>query len=251
MEVAPPSSTLRVLTTEYFDDALELFLDTFANREPSGRALGLSRNDLSDTYPREQMLSLLQHPLSVVAVTTGVTNKVVGVYFADGKYPSEVGTGGPQWAAGPWNALVDSLVDMSEFQGCIPNQFAHGLGIAVAEEWAGKGIGKALMVESVRLAKKHGYKFKLLVLTSKYSLKIATRLGFEFKAFQKYNDFEYNGVKPFTGVDPEHERASFAVLDLDKTQEEDPWETHGNSCHHRTFPSQYCTKFQQFYIRSL
>ena len=47
-----------------------------------------------------QMLSLLQHPLSVVAVTTGATSKVVGVCFADGKFPSDVGTGGPQWMAG-------------------------------------------------------------------------------------------------------------------------------------------------------
>ena len=82
MEVAPPCWTLQELTTEYFDDALELFLDTFTNREPLGCALGESRDDLSDTYPREQMLSLLQHPFSVVAVTTGATNKVVGVYFA-------------------------------------------------------------------------------------------------------------------------------------------------------------------------
>ena len=107
---------------------------------------------------------------------------------------------------------------MSEFQGFTPNQFADSIGIAVAEEWAGKGIGKALMTESVRLAKKHGYRFKLLVLTSNYSLKIATRLGFELKAFTKYHEFEYNWIKPFTGADPEHEGVGFAVLDLEKFQ---------------------------------
>ena len=219
MEVEPSSWTLRVLTTEYFDDALELFLDTFAKREPLGRALGNTRDDMSATFPREQMLSLLQHQLSVVAVTTGATSKVVGVCFRDGKYPSEVGTGGPQWMADPRNALFGSVIDMSEFQGFTPNQFAYGIGIAVAKEWAGKGIGKALMTESVRLAKKHGYKFKLLILSSKYSSKIALDLGFELKAFQKYHEFEYNGVKPYIGVDPEHEGVGFAVLDLEKFHE--------------------------------
>ena len=217
MELAPPW-TLRVLTTEYFDEALEVLLDTFIKSDPLGRALGVTRDDLYHTYPRGQMLSLLQHQLSLVAVT-GATNKVVGAVFAGGKFPSDVGTGSPQWMAGPWNALVDSLVDMRVFQGFTPNQIVHGVGIAVVEEWARKGIAKALTAEMVRLAKKRGYKFQFLIITSKYSLKTAMDLGFELKTFQKYHEFEYNGVKPYIGVDPEHEGVGFGVLDLDKLHE--------------------------------
>ena len=208
-----------MLTTEYFDEALEVLLDTFIKSDPLGRALGVTRADLSHTYPRKQMLNLLQHQISMIAVTTGATNKVVGAYFADGKFPSDVGTGSPQWMAGPWNALVDSLVDMSEFQGFTPNQFARGLGIAVAEEWTRKGIARALLIDGFRLAKKRGYKFGVSMFTNLYATKIALDLGFEVKAFQKYHEFEYNGAKPYIGVDPKHEGVGFGVLDLDKLHE--------------------------------
>ena len=218
MELAPPW-TLRMLTTEYFDEALEVLLDTFIKSDPLGLALGVTRADLSHLYPREQMLSLLQHELSMVAVTSEATNKVVGACFMDGKFPSDVGSGSPKWMAGPWNALVDRLVDMSEFQGFTPNQFVRGLGIAVAEEWAGNGIARALTIDIARLAKKRGYKFALSIFTNKYTTKIALDLGFELKAFQKYHEFEYNGVKPYIGVDPKHEGVGFGVLDLEKFHE--------------------------------
>ena len=218
-EMTSVSWTIQQMRPEHLDEARELLVDTFFTQEPGGQALAVTRADICEVFPRSEMQSFLKYQLSVIAVTH--TNEIVGVRFMDGEFSPPTETDGPSRMK-PLFAMFDSLVsciDMNKFQSDPSNKLAYGVTVAVKETRKGEGIGKALMMESLRLAKKSGYKFHFLILTSKYSLKIALKLGFELKAFIKYKDFEYNGGKPFLNMSPEHEGIGLAVLDLDQFQE--------------------------------
>ena len=204
---------------EHLDEARELLVDIFSTQEPTTKALGATRADTCELYSRSKMQSYLKYQISVVAMTQA--NETIGVFFVDGKFSFPFEADGPPARMKPYCAIVHSLVsciDMNKFQSDPSNRIAFGDALAVKETRAREGIGKALMMESLRLAKESGYKFYFLILTSKYSLKIALKLGFELKAFIKYKDFEYNGGKPFLNTNPEHERIGLAVLDLAQFQ---------------------------------
>ena len=150
------------------------------------------------------------------------TNEIIGVFFVDGKFSFPFEADGPPARMKPYCAIVHSLVsciDMNKFQSDPSNRIAFGVALAVKETRAREGIGKALMMESLRLAKESGYKFHFLILTSKYSLRLALKLRFELKAFIKYKDFKYNRGKPFLNMNMEHEGVGLAVMDLDQFQE--------------------------------
>ena len=213
--MASASWTIQQMRPEHLDEARELLVDIFSTQEPTTKALGATRADTCELYSRSKMQSYLKYQISVVAMTQ--TNEIIGVRFLDGEFSLPTEADGPKMK--PYCAIVHSLVsciDMNEFQSDPSNKLAFGVALAVKETRRREGIGKALMMESLRLAKESGYKFYFLILTSKYSLKIALKLGFELKAFIKYKDFEYNGGKPFLNTNPEHEGIGLAVLELDQ-----------------------------------
>ena len=204
---------------EHLDEAWELMIAIFSTQEPAANTLGATRADTCKKYSRSKMQSYLKYQISDIAVTE--TNEIIGVFFVDAEFSAPTEASDPA-SMKPYFAIVHSLVsciDMNEFQSDPSNRIAFGVALAVKETRKGEGIGKALMKESLRLAKKRGYKFHSLILTSKYSLKIALKLGFELKAFIKYKDFEYNGGKPFLNMNPEHKGIGLAVIDLDQFQE--------------------------------
>ena len=218
-EMAFTPWTIKQMRPEHFDEAWELMIDIFDTQEPIGKALGFTRADVCEGHSKSEMQRFLKYQLSVVAVTQ--TNEIIGVRFMDGEFSLPTATDGPPRMK-PLFALFGRLVsciDWNEFQSDPSNNLSFGGPVAVKETRKGEGIGKALMMESLRLAKKSGYKFHFLNLTSKYSLKIALKLGFELKAFIKYKDFEYNGGKPFLNMNPEHDGVGLAVIDLDQLQE--------------------------------
>ena len=220
-EMASASWTIKQMRPEHFDEAWELLVDIFSTREPGGQALGATRADTCEMFPKSKMQSFLKYQLSVIAVTQ--TNEIIGVFFVKGEFSLSTEANRPPRMK-PLFAMFDSLVsciDMNEFQSDPSNKLAYGVTVAVKETRKGEGIGKALMMESLRLAKKLSgcYQFHLLILTSKYSLKIALKLGFELKAFTKHKYFEYNGGKPFLNMNPEHEGIGLLVLTLDQFQE--------------------------------
>ena len=155
--MASASWTIQQMRPEHLDEARELLVDIFSTQEPITKALGATRADTCELYSRSKMQSYLKYQISVVAMTQ--TNEIIGVRFLDGEFSLPTEADGPKMK--PYCAIVHSLVSCI---GIDKNDQAliSGESTTCQEKW-----------------------LHFLILTSKYSLKIALKLGFKLKAFIK------------------------------------------------------------------
>ena len=79
-------------------------------------------------------------------------------------------------------------------------QFYDMFTLATHPEYRGKGIGKNLVLESLKLAKEAGCTAAIVLATNDFSRKIFDRIGMSMIATKEWKDCIHNGKQDFGNV---------------------------------------------------
>ena len=79
-------------------------------------------------------------------------------------------------------------------------QFYDMFTLATHPEYRGKGIGKNLVLESLKLAKEAGCTAAIVLATNDFSRKIFDRIGMSMIATKEWKDCVHNGKQDFGNV---------------------------------------------------
>jgi ribosomal protein S18 acetylase RimI-like enzyme len=72
--------------------------------------------------------------------------------------------------------------------------------LAVSSEFRCHGIGRALVMKSIEIAKQRGYKYIVCEASSETSQRLFQRIGFKLIKLFKYKDFTWNGKHPLASI---------------------------------------------------
>ena len=189
----------KLLESIYEKKALTLVTESFVSNEP----LTIYKN-YSKEVTEQSFLDILNgykgRELSVVCIERS-TDEVCGAYFCNqiNASISELSDSVSSELEDLY-ALLDSMIEelarrnIDVTQGC--NQAVLGVG----KNWAGRQIGKNLVLASIEIAKEHRIPFVFSELTSPVSQNIYEKLGFSFIHEVQYKDLLYKNQKVFENL---------------------------------------------------
>jgi ribosomal protein S18 acetylase RimI-like enzyme len=73
--------------------------------------------------------------------------------------------------------------------------------LAVKKEFRRHGIGRALVIKSLEIAKERGYKYAVCEASSHSSQHLFQKLGFKLLKMFKYKEFIWNGEYPLSSIE--------------------------------------------------
>ncbi len=120
-----------------------------------------------------------------------------------------------------YNASIMALTDEIMYPGDIfeahPNdtRYYEMFALATSPEYRGKGIGKNLVLQGLKMAKKANCNAAIVLATSDFSRKIFAKLGFEIIASKSWNDCIYDVESSF-GKNVTSANATAHYLNLNK-----------------------------------
>ena len=212
---------LRILREEYLQEAKEILVDGFCDRNPIHKCLNESREAFGAMLSENFVRQCAGDGLSVVAVDTANGGKIAGVSLVSltsYSIPEEIQTQPYKVykkMANQLRSIAASLVT-DKFQ----SQRSAGLElVAVCEEHSQRGICSNMIKKQIEILKERNIQLLVGDFTNEYSRKAALKLGFEMVASVKYADFEYEGQKPFLSIAiaiaEEHKQVSLGLLKVD------------------------------------
>ncbi len=102
----------------------------------------------------------------------------------------------------PIIALIDTLEASYRRTRAIEHgAYAHVFMIGVAAQMSGRGVAGQLVESVLANARKRGYRFALTEATSVGSQRVFRRAGFRELDAASYAEFEFNGDRPFAGIE--------------------------------------------------
>jgi ribosomal protein S18 acetylase RimI-like enzyme len=190
-----------LLGEEDADEAAHLVARVFTDgSEPITRALSVTPEDFRQ-FVQAFCPKFTREALSVIARDIA-TGEAVGVQLND-----DMGTELPDIPGGfgslaPAMALLTEL-DHRHFgdQALEPNRYAHLFFIAVLSGYRRRGICKGLLDLSLEIARDRGYRRAIAEATGIFSQHVLRKAGFEARVEVPYSTFEYDGTRPFQGIE--------------------------------------------------
>jgi len=186
----------------------EFLLQEFGKQEPLNKSLGITNEDLED--PINNLLTkILPQQTSILVIDQGylcgviinavsnVNRNLIKEPKIQDNYGSETNNG-----VSPKLRLIYAILD--EMEAITPkflpidcSEYLRIDIISVRPEYAGCGLGKRLMTESLKLAHLNGIKFCEATCTAISSTKICQSLGMESKFEFPYKTYKYLGQLVF------------------------------------------------------
>ena len=104
----------------------------------------------------------------------------------------------------PVIAMIDELEDAYRSSNeIIPGKFLHVFMIAVHDDWSKKGIAQQLIQSCLKNGSKLGSKVAFSEAANRISQHIIAKAGFEETRVSTYEEFEFQGRKPFETISDE------------------------------------------------
>jgi len=194
------SVQIRALQPADIRVTVDLLADAFCERDPIEAALGITTDDFR-SMAQHEVSHALTDGLSVVAVAADTGNILGTMIAGDACTTSPAGDYAAQHKFRPVAALINSLTSAYLSK----QAFSHGDSIylfmlAVGPSNEGRGLGRALLVESLAQAQAKGYRSAFAAVTNLASHHVLARQGFADLASTRYEDFDYEGEAVFASI---------------------------------------------------
>lgn len=213
MEKTPsnPGFADNIATPADLSDLAEFLSDVFSKHEPPAVAAGFPARKI-EALATVFGAKSIQEKLSVVARADG-TGKIIGAVLAHdfGTPPSnDIEPLIPVFE--PLLAFLDGLEEKYIGKKTIESgDFLHVFMIGVDEAWSGNGIAQQLLHTCISNGASHGYQAAFTEATSERSRHVFQSIGFQEKHFAAYEDFVFQGSRPFASI---HHHKGCALMDL-------------------------------------
>lgn len=182
------------------NEIIRLLASVFSASEPPALAMGLSCADLEE-FLRIIVPQIISCDLTIVA-RDRETQALAGVALTDDfASPPAFDSGQISPKFLPIFAMLDSLD--ARFRGEIPislGECIHLFMLAVEGNFAGRGIGGALVRVCLENARQKGYRVACTEATGKISQHIFRKNGFTDRFAIAYADFLHDGRAPFSSI---------------------------------------------------
>ncbi|XP_077980684.1 uncharacterized protein LOC144435912 [Glandiceps talaboti] len=195
---------IRIMVENDVEEATQVLSDAFTGREPLTVCLGIKVNDdIANT--KRHCEKAAQDGVSMVAVDT-TQSKIVGVATTFTMKSAEEKDDGlpPLRIFRPILALLNRLVRCfmkhPEYGSIPTHKIIHFQKLGVHKDYAGHGIGTMLRKSNTQLARSKGCEMAIATATAPATHKMYTRLGFTELYEIKYEEFEFEGRRPFESV---------------------------------------------------
>ncbi|XP_070558466.1 uncharacterized protein [Ptychodera flava] len=194
---------IRVMKENDVEEATRLLADAFTGREPLTVCLGIkAKDDLS--YAQRICERAAQDGVSMVAQDT-MRKKIVGVattFAMRNQEDDDVIK--PLRIFRPIHALLNRLVRCftkhPDYANVPLSKIAQFIRLAVHPDYTGRGIATMLREANARLANSKGFRMAIATATAPATHKMYAKLGFVELHEIRYEDFEFEGRRPFEGV---------------------------------------------------
>ncbi len=183
------------------EGAIQCVSEVFVAREPMSVHLGITAEEFL-VFARAYYPVVMAEELSFVARDAG-TGEVVGVRISEDYFQEEIpDIEGLSPKFFPLFTLLETLgkraYDLREIK---PNKYVHLFMIAVKESYANRGIAPTMNKIFFTHVKNRGFTYALTEPTGEISQHILlNKFGFEKLDEIAYDDFEFDGGKPFQGL---------------------------------------------------
>ncbi|MFK5977616.1 MAG: GNAT family N-acetyltransferase [Rhizobiaceae bacterium] len=202
MDKAEPNLefTISIASSADVVDMAILLGGIFSKSEPPAVAAGFPASKIEELAKVFGEKSVREN-LSVVARSSD-TGDTVGALLAHDfgtPPPDEIGPLVPTFE--PLLAFLGQLEDKYRTTHTIAEgDFVHVFMIAVDDAWSGKGIAQQLLQACMSNGASNGYRFALTEATSDLSRHVFRNIGFQELHFASYEDFEFQGTRPFASI---------------------------------------------------
>jgi len=183
------------------DGAIQCVSEVFVEREPMSVHLGITLDEFL-VFARAFYPGVMQEGLSFVA-RDAASGEVVGVRVSEDYFQEEMPEiEGLSPKFGPLFALLEALgkqaYDMRDIQ---PGKYVHLFMVAVKSNYAKRGIAPTMNKIFFSHVKNRGFTHAMTEPTGEISQHILlNKFGFKKMAEIAYDDFEFEGEKPFAGL---------------------------------------------------
>ena len=190
----------RQMLIDDFDPVLDLLADTFAAHAPMELLLGITADQFR-TMAEFEMAPLIKEGLSVVAHDPD-DGTLVGVIIAqDAATPEPEGPSPTTSKYRPIGQLINPLHHaclerFSRYNGKLHYMFV----VVIRTGYQGRGLLKTLTNETLKVAAKRGFEQTFAIATTQGAHHSLARLGCEMTAQTQYQDFVYQGLRPFLSI---------------------------------------------------
>ncbi len=193
---------IRKLDEADFFPLMECHLSAFASEkgEAMMRALDLTLEE-SEAFARPVVEKAIAEGLSLVAWDKP-TEKIVGFCLNEpfGTIPDYLKYPLPAKLR-PLYAFLQQLdrYCLSDIRVSTQKLF-HLFNLGVLRDYRRSGVAKRLMLESLEVAKTHGYEYAVAEATGKGSQTLCEEIGFQRLRSMAYAEFEFEGGYPFRSI---------------------------------------------------
>jgi len=193
------------LTEEYRLAIIDFYFDVFLKDEPTTVAAG--GYTTRDPNIIKQIEDIIDDGLSVIALDPDKDNKLIGMMISHAVDKDQVDPRSSHEenlkTFPPLHASIMTLFDEIMYPGDIfernpqDKKYHDMFTLATSSGYRGRGIGRTLVAESLKMAKKADCDAAIVLATSDFSRKIFDKLGFEVIASKNWEDCIYNGELAF------------------------------------------------------
>lgn len=188
------------------DDIIFLLSNVFSEAEPPAVAMGLSFGEM-EQFLRLIVPNIIPCGLTVIS-RSRITGKLAGVLLTDDfTSPPALDPGRTSPKFLPILAMLETL-DAS-FRGrrdISPGEYLHLFMLAVAPEFAGRGIAQGLVRACLDNGLRRGYRSALTEATGRVSQHVFRKSGFADRFSVSYQEFVYENKAVFASI-RDHEKA--------------------------------------------
>lgn len=174
-----------------------------------GEPICKSENLVVSDDVNSEAVSILD--LGTCTIAEDSDGNLVGIRLAEPRVPEDVEkkkVESPQNTLDKLGKLVyDLAIGAKVFETYEVNKAMYSAALAVDEKYRGKGLGKRLYEENMKLAKSLGYPIYVCDCTSAFSAKACANLGFTEIYEIVFEEYKDESGKPALKPDPPHERA--------------------------------------------
>jgi ribosomal protein S18 acetylase RimI-like enzyme len=184
------------------DDLVRCVQETFPGREPMAVALGIPPSDYLG-YTEMVCEKAIEDDLTIVARERG-RGRMVGFCIAeDLVFATRYSRAPISRKLLPLMALLEVLDD--RYLDARPvepkgGEICHLYMLGTITGVSRQGLGRRLIIETLGLAGRHGFKRAIAETTGPYSQKILRTLDFSVRESVEYRSFLYEGVPVFGGI---------------------------------------------------
>ncbi|XP_063243793.1 uncharacterized protein LOC134543028 isoform X2 [Bacillus rossius redtenbacheri] len=200
-----PSFVIQDVPEDREEELVQFMVENFVRNEPLSRCLNSSNDPVSIKELREQWVEVVAQKITIAAFLKedGPRPRLVGcnligvVTRADKNIKNEFKG---ETASKIMKLLdyLDSLADPFEKYGV--EEYIAAMGLSVAKEFQGQGLGKELLKARFDVGRAVGVKLTVTAFTAIESQVLATREGFEELARIDYKDYKVDGKEVFPGI---------------------------------------------------